>query len=309
MFVSIQRYVIFVKILFLMQRLAYGMVYPILWLISILPFRLLYAFSDFLTFFIYHIVRYRREAVAQNLSLAFPKKDKMEIKTIEKEFYKHFTDLFLETFKSLSISDTELKKRFVIKNPEELERLESLKKSYVILMAHYASYEWVNALHFYGLTFKAHGVYKPIKNKYFDHLIKSIRSKYDTEMLASKSVPKKMLRQQQEGILASYAMIADQSPKRKGAKHYVKFLNHEVPAFVGAEYIAERLNLSMTYLHVEKVKRGYYEAEFVPLSDEPQKVESYQITDLYFKLLEDQIVKKPAYYLWTHKRWKHRLDK
>ncbi|MDQ7918217.1 lysophospholipid acyltransferase family protein [Mesonia sp. MT50] len=292
-----------------MQRLAYGLVYPILWLISILPFRLLYAFSDFLTFLIYHIVRYRRKTVVYNLSLAFPKKDEIELKAIEKKFYKHFTDLFLETFKSLSISDKELKKRFVIKNPEELERLESLQKSYVILMGHYASYEWVNALHFYGLSFKAYGVYKPIKNKYFDNLIKRIRSKYDTHMLASKSVPKKMLRNQQAGTLASYGMVADQSPKRKEAKHYVNFLHHEVPAFVGAEYIAERLDLSMTYLHVEKVKRGHYEAKFVPLSDEPQHVESYQITDLYFKLLEDQITKEPAYYLWTHKRWKHRLDK
>jgi len=292
-----------------MQRLAYGMVYPILWLISKLPFRVLYIFSNFLSFLIYRIVRYRRKTVAHNLKLAFPKKDQMQLKIIEKSFYKHFTDIFLEMLKSLSISDKELKKRFVIKNPEELERLESLKKSYIILLGHYASYEWINALHFYGLSFKAYGVYKPIKNKYFDNLIKRIRSKYNTHMLASKSVPRKILRNQQAGVFASYGMVADQSPKRKEAKHYVNFLHHEVPVFVGAEYIAERLDLSMTYLHVEKVKRGYYEAEFIPLSDEPQQVESYQITDLYFKLLENQITKEPAYYLWTHKRWKHRLDK
>lgn len=174
MFVCVQRYIIFAKILFLTQRLAYGIVYPILWLISIFPFRLLYAFTDFLTFFIYHILRYRRKTISHNLNLAFPKKDRKKLKAIQKKLYKHFTDIFLEMIKSLSISDKELKERFVIKNPEELTRLESLQKSYIVLRAHYASYEWVNALHFYGLSFKAYGVYKPIKNRYFDDLIKKL---------------------------------------------------------------------------------------------------------------------------------------
>ncbi|MBW2961413.1 lysophospholipid acyltransferase family protein [Mesonia aestuariivivens] len=288
-----------------MQRLGFIAVYPFLWLISILPFRIFYLFSDIVYFFVYYIISYRKKVVTNNLQLAFPEKSKKEIYLIKKKFYHHFCDMFLEMVKSMSISDKELKKRFLVKNPEELQRLQSLNKSHIILLGHYASYEWVNALHFYGLTYEGYGVYKKIKNDYFDNLVKKIRSKHHTTMLVTNEVPKRILRNKKSGILSSYGMIADQAPKKGKSSHFITFFDKEVPAFIGSEVLAKRLDLAISYLHIEKVKRGHYTAEFIQLADHPKQFEDFKITEEYFKLLEEQIREEPQYYLWSHKRWKH----
>lgn len=291
-----------------MQRLGFLAVYPLLWLISILPFRIFYWFSDFIYLIVYYIIGYRKKVVKSNLELAFPEKSNQEIQDIQKKFYHHFCDMFLEMIKTMSISDKELKKRFVVKNPEELQRLQSLSKSHIILLGHYASYEWVNALHFYGLTYEAYGVYKKIKNEYFDCLIKRIRSKHHTTMLATKEVPKQILKNKKAGLLSSYGMIADQAPKGSNSKHWLNFIGKEVPVFTGSEVLAKRLDLALTYLHIEKIKRGHYTAEFIPLADDPEKYKDFQLTEKYFHLLEEQIKDQPEYYLWSHKRWKHARD-
>ncbi|MDR6301133.1 lysophospholipid acyltransferase family protein [Mesonia maritima] len=288
-----------------MQRLVYLLSYPFLWLISILPFSVLYKLSDFIYFWIYKVFGYRKKVVVSNIKAAFPEKSSEEIKTITKGFYQHFVDIFLEMIKSLSISDKELKKRFKIKNPEVLEQLESQQKSYIIMTGHYASYEWINALHFYGLRYKAYGVYKQLKNKEFDRLVKKIRSKYNTTMLSTKEVTRQIIKNQRAGILSSYGMIADQAPKGAKSKYWRNFMGRKVPVFIGSEFIAKKLDLAVTYLHIQKVKRGYYEAKFIILTEHAKKVKDYQITDKYFELLEMQIKNAPAFYLWTHKRWKH----
>lgn len=288
-----------------MQRLAFWVAYPFLWFISVLPFSVFYALSDAVRFLVFRVIGYRKKVITRNLQLAFPDKTPAERKRIQRKFETHFCDLFLEMIKTLSISDAELKKRFVIKNPEELQRLESLDKSFIVMCAHYASYEWIVALNFYGLSFEAYGIYKTLKNEHFDNLIKKIRSRFKATMLSNKTVAKQMAKNKFSKRLSSYGMIADQSPKLNDARYWRDFMGHEVPVFVGSEVIAKRLNLSLTYLHIEKVKRGHYEATFVPLADNPKDFPDFEITDRYFELLEKQIRNKPEFYLWSHKRWKH----
>lgn len=288
-----------------MQRLLYVLAYPLLWVISILPYRLFYAFSDVVCFIVFGLVGYRKKVVRHNLNLAFPDRSSQEIKQITKRFQHHFCDIFLEMAKTISLSEAELKKRFVLKNPEEMQRLEALDKSYVVMLGHYASYEWITALQLYGMDFKSYGIYKKLKNPYFDKLIRDLRGKFNTEMLSKKDVAKQMIKNKRNGILCSYGMIADQAPKQGKSKYWRPFFGHEVPVFIGSEKMAKHLNLSVTYLKIEKVKRGFYEAEFVPLADNPKEVPDYEITDKYFEMLENQIRRKPENYLWTHKRWKH----
>ena len=288
-----------------MKRLAYLLVFPILWGISKLPYKLFYAFSDFAFFLIYYVVRYRKKVVKNNLLLAFPEKSEKEIHQIRKKFYRHFCDLFLEMAKTFSISEAELKKRFVLKNPEELKRLETLDKSYVIMLAHYNSYEWSTALNLQGMTYKAYGIYKKIKNPYFDKLIRDSRGKFNVEMLDKDDVIRQMIRDKNSDILSSYGMIADQAPKGGRSKYWRDFMGHRVPVFIGSEVAAKKLDFTVTYLKIEKVKRGYYETEFIPITENPKTKPDYEITDKYIELLEKQIRKNPEFYLWTHKRFKH----
>ena len=288
-----------------MQRLVYYLDLPLLWLISVLPFSVLYLFSDFICFIVYRIIGYRNKIVTQNLKNAFPEKSATEIRQIKKKFYQHFCDLFLEMIKTASISKKQLNKRFKLKNPKELGRIQNFDKSLIMVFAHYASYEWCIALPYQGLNVESYGIYKKIKNKYFDRLIKSIRAKHGSTLLDAKTVQRTMIHNSQASIAAGYAMIADQSPKKARTKYWREFLGREVPVFIGSEVLAKKLDLSVVYLKIEKPKRGHYEAEVILLAENPSEFKDYELTDRYFELLEGQIKKEPAFYLWSHRRWKH----
>jgi len=214
-------------------------------------------------------------------------------------------DMFLEMIKSMSISRAQLNKRFIITNPKELKRLESLNKSVVVMYGHYASYEWSFVIENY-ITFKGYGIYKRIANKYFDALMRRIRSKYHTTLVTTKEAITEITQLKADKENAFIAFVSDQSPKLSKAYHWQEFLGIKVPCFTGAEMLAKRLDFSVVYLKVNKVKRGHYEAEFIPLADNANEFENYEITDKFTSELEKQIYAAPEYYLWTHKRWKHK---
>ncbi len=288
-----------------MQFVAYWLVYPILWFISKLPWRIFYLFSTLCYCFIYHIIGYRKKVVLNNLQLTFPDKSITELKVIRRRFYQHMCDMFLEMIKSISISENELLKRFRITNLEELHALEAKEKSIIVLMGHYASYEWCNVTQLVA-NHETVGIYKEIKNPYFDKLVHRIRHRFDSRLITSKQTIKEIIRDKARGHLCSYGMVADQSPKIEHAKFWTQFMGIEVPAFTGGEALARKLDLPVCYLHVEKIKRGYYEAKFILITDTPKACNEFEITKKYLQLLEKQIREAPQYYLWTHKRWKHR---
>lgn len=288
-----------------MQFLAYALIYPFLWLISILPFKLLYAFSDMVFILMFRIIGYRKKTVKDNLRLVFPEKSQAEINEITRKFYHHLCDLFLEMIKSLTISKEELSKHFIIKNPEELKRLETLNKSIVVMYGHYASYEWSMVTENY-ISYKGMGIYKRITNKYFDRLVRRIRSKFNTELIDTKSAIAEVTNYEKKGIRTITAFISDQSPKLRKAYFWLRFMNIPAPCFTGAEMIAKNLDMSVIYLKIDKVKRGFYETEVITLAENAREYKDYEITEKFTRILEKQIYKQPEYYLWTHKRWKHR---
>lgn len=288
-----------------MQLVAYILIYPFLYLISILPFRLLYAFSDLVYVLVYYVVGYRKSTVTTNLKLVFPDKSDDEISTIKKKFYRHMCDMFLEMIKSITVSRNQILKRFIIKNPEELRRLEALDKSIVTMYGHYASYEWSVVIENHT-SYNGLGIYKRIKNVYFDRLARRIRSKYNTKLVSTKQAMASIVSGESKNIRSMIAFLSDQSPKVNSAHHWVKFMGIKVPCHTGAEMLAKNHDLSVTFLKINKVKRGYYEAEFIPLADDPRDVPDYEITDKFTVELEKQIYEAPEYYLWTHKRWKHK---
>lgn len=289
-----------------MQGIVFWLVYPLLWFISILPFPVFYVVSDVVFILVYHLFRYRRKTVTENLRLVFPEKSEEEIAIIRKKFYRHMVDMFLEMIKSISISRAELQKRFTFSNLEELRHLESLDKSIIIMCGHYASYEWMFSLQLFGLKYKSFGIYKRIKNKYFDQLVKSIRGRFNAKLISTYHATETIRTNQENGILGNYAMIADQSPKLERAKHWIDFMGIKVPVFEGSDRLARKLDMIVVYLHVEKVKRGHYQASFIPITTDARSEAPHYITKRFIELLEVQIQKAPEYYLWTHKRWKHR---
>ncbi|MDN3666861.1 lysophospholipid acyltransferase family protein [Algibacter miyuki] len=287
-----------------MQLIAYIILYPFLWLISILPFRLLYVLSDGVYIIIYHIIGYRKKVVTHNLKLAFPNKTDQEITLIQKKFYHHLCDMILEAIKSISISEAEMKQRYVFTNVEEVHKLEKENKSIILLMGHYASWEWIFILQAH-VNHKGYAVYKKLSNKYFDALIKRIRAKYNSHLITTKETVPTLLRAKVNNELTFNGFVFDQSPKAEKAIHWQNFMGIKAPVHVGAETLAKRLDMATMFLKVKKIKRGYYEATFYDVIKNPKEYKNYEITDAALKRVEEQIYEAPEFYLWTHKRWKH----
>lgn len=287
-----------------MQLVIFLLVYPILWCISILPFRLLYFVSDIMYVFVYHIIGYRKKIVRQNLAIALPHLSDKERLVIEKKSYQHLVDGFLEMIKTMTISDKELHKRFKFTNMELYHEYEAKGKSIAIFCAHYSSYEWLLIMNKH-IKFEGFGIYKKIRNKYFDKLVRDIRGKFDATLIDTKETTKVMIDNKRKGVLGVYGFAADQSPKVWKAVHWTTFMGVEVPVHTGAEMLSKRMDMNVLFVKGEKLGRGKYQATFVPMAENPKDVPDYELTDMFFKMVEQQILEKPEYYLWTHKRWKH----
>tara|TARA_R100001369_G_scaffold92896_1_gene141002 strand:- start:8991 stop:9902 length:912 start_codon:yes stop_codon:yes gene_type:complete len=289
-----------------MHRLVFWLVYPFLWLISRFPFWLFYKVSDLIFFIVFYLVGYRRKTVIENLHLALPNRSEKEYKEISKRSFQHMCDMFLEMVKSISIPNKELKRRYTFTNISEIQRIRDLNKSIILICGHYASYEWINALQLYGLDYRGYGIYKKVQNPHFDKMAKDIRGRFDGELITTSEATRTIKSNQQNGKLGVYAFVADQSPKLGRAKYWSKFMGTTVPVFLGAEKLAKNLDMAVLYLHVEKKARGFYEASFIPITDNAAAEPEFKITNKFLTELEKQIKEKPEYYLWTHKRWKHK---
>ena len=287
-----------------MQRAVYLIAYPFIYLIASIPFNVLYVFSDFLRLIIYNLLGYRKKIVRSNLIKAFPHKSEDDLKWIEKRFYKHFCDITLEAFKSLSISSEEMQKRMVFKNLDVLTQFEKGNRSVIIMCGHYASWEWMLSIGYHTVS-QGYGIYTPIMNKYLNKLIIKIRKKHRGDLISRYSAIQQIKNLHDEGNIAVYGFVSDQSPRPKPKSYWRPFLGVKVPVFVGAEMVARELDFGVVYAKINRVRRGYYEASFELISDQPKKTKLNRITDTFTEWLEQDIYSDPTQYLWTHKRFKH----
>jgi KDO2-lipid IV(A) lauroyltransferase len=262
-------------------------------------------FSDFLFLIVYYVIGYRKKTVKYNIRLVFPDKSEKEIKSIAKKFFHHLCDMILEAIKSMTISEAEMKKRFTFTNVEEIHKIEKLNKSIVLMCGHYANFEWIFILQKY-INHKGYAIYKRLANKYFDALIKRIRARYNSYLITTKETIPILIESKKKGELTINGFASDQSPKVNKAFHWNDFMGINVPVHTGAEMLAKRLDMCVMFFAVKKVKRGYYETTFKTMAINPNEYKNYEITDMFLKLVEEQIYAAPEYYLWTHKRWKHK---
>jgi KDO2-lipid IV(A) lauroyltransferase len=276
-------------------------------MISILPFRLLYIFSDCVYFLVYHVIGYRKKIVKHNLAIALPHLSDAERLTVEKKFYSHMCDMFLEMIKTMTISKAEISKRYSFSNIEVYKGLEAKGKSIALMCAHYASYEWAISVNSQS-TFTGYGIYKKLANRHFDKLVRNIRSRFEAVLITTKETIPTIEENFKAKKLGTYGFASDQSPKLNNYTVWRKFMGIEAPVHTGAEMLAKRFDMNVIFLRTKKIKRGYYQASFEVLSENVLPVPNYEITDKFLKLVEQQIYEQPEYYLWTHKRWKHKKN-
>ena len=288
-----------------MTFLVYLLVYPILWLISRLPFRLLYTLSDAVFFLLYYAIGYRKKVVRENLALVFPGKAVSERIRIEKAFFKHMCDMFLEMIKTMGISNAQLQKRFTFENLEVLHELEAQQKSVMVMYPHYASWEWSIALSAHIVS-KGYGIYQVLENKYFDNLVRGIREKFGATLIGTAVTRDVISKNKRNGQLSMYGILSDQSPMPQKAQLWTEFMDIKVPVHTGAESLCRKHDLPAVFLKVKKVKRGHYSGSFHVISENPNTEKDFAISKGFLALVEQSIKEAPEYYFWTHKRWKHR---
>jgi Kdo2-lipid IVA lauroyltransferase/acyltransferase len=288
-----------------MRFILYLIVYPVLWCVSVLPFPILYLFSDFIYIIVYNIIGYRKKTVRENLALALPNLSHKERLVIEKKFFHHMCDMFLEMIKTMTISDQEINKRYSYSNLEVYKNLEKKNTSIALMCAHYASYEWAVSLNS-KINYQGYAIYKKINNPYFDKLVRNIRSKFKATLITTKETIPTIVENNKNNKLGIYGFASDQSPKLSTTFHWNKFMGIEVPVHTGAEMLAKKYGMNVIFLRTKKIKRGYYQASFEIISENSKDIPNYEITDQFLKLVEEQIHEAPEFYLWTHKRWKHR---
>lgn len=291
-----------------MQFLGYAAAYVFLWTITWFPLGALFLIGDLFYFLAYRVIGYRKDIVRSNLKNSFPEKSLDEIVEIEKRFYRHLGDSFIEWFYPLHRSAKQLKPRYVFKNPELLNTLHSKGISVAGVLGHYGNWEWLSLLPT-EVKHKVWAIHKPLKNPYFNRLINGLRSKYGVHMISTKDSYRKLKTEKDNGEVTMTYFLADQSPQESKIKYWSSFLGQDTPVFMGAEQIAKKLDMAVVFFDIRKVSRGYYEIEFKLLSENPKSEENHAITDMHVKALEARIMAEPEWWLWSHKRWKHKRSK
>lgn len=286
-----------------MEAIGFYIFYAFARVLSYLPLRLLYVFSDIWFFIAYYLIRYRRRIIIRNLRNSFPEKSPKEIRQISGRFYRHFIDLFFETIKIPRFSENEIRERVRYNNLHILEKYYLQGKSVVTLLGHYGNWEW-HAGFPLNSTHKSMAVYLPLSNRYFDSWMLKVRKTFDADLIPASETIKRIYRYQQDNDLIHCAFLADQSPQIHHTSLWLNFLNQDTPVYITAERIARKFNTPVVYMQMSKIKRGYYSVDIMEITDNPERMPENEITNTFFRLLEKQIVQQPEYWLWTHRRWK-----
>ena len=285
-----------------MKKISYYLLWFFTGIFILVPFRLLYMFSDFIYIIFYYVIGYRKKVVFRNLRKSFPEKTEDELKTIAKGFYHHLCDVFLESLKAFTISEEEVVRRYKLINSEFLDQLYEQKRSVIAVAGHFGNWEWGGMAAGAQMKHLPVGFYKPFSNPYTDAFVRKRRVKGRSILVSitdTQAVFKKYSDQ-----TSAYYMIADQSPSSTRLAYWVQFMNQDTAVLHGPEKYARHYNYPVVYVDIQKVKRGYYTFEFILLSDQPATTQPAEITTRFVNILEEKIRKKPQFYLWSHRRWK-----
>jgi len=273
-------------------------------IVSLLPFWVLYAMSDVLFFILYYLIGYRKTVIYGNLTTAFPEKSRKEIKHIAKQFYVFLADMFVETIKMRSIRAEEVKRRITLANEEEIHRYLDQGIPIIGATAHYGN--WELGIHRLSLMTDKPVliIYKPLSNKGFEKIFNQMRSRFNAYMVPMRQTLRQIVARKHTPHISMF--LSDQTPVRSEADYFVSFLGQPTLVFEGMEKIARKTGFPVVYCHIDRPKRGHYICRFTTIAAHPSATDEHEITLAYNKLLEDYIRAKPAWWLWSHRRWKHK---
>lgn len=282
-----------------------NILFQIVLLISRLPLKIQYLFSDIVYVLAYSIIGYRKKVVRENISNSFPDRSEEELSKIEKKFYQNFSDYLAETIRSFTISSQELRVRVQHINQHVFQDAKDEGKNVILLAGHVFNWEWFNALTTIIPQDHCYPVYRKVNSTFWEERVKSIRNSYGNQAIEAREVIRHIFRNPNDGNSA-YMFVADQTPHSSEVTYGLKFLNQRTPAFIGYDKLATRMDLAFVYCEMKKVKRGYYQVNYHRIFPDGEQFTDYEVVRKFHHLLENTIRKNPDNYLWSHRKWKYK---
>lgn len=278
----------------------------ILYLISRLPLKVLYVFSDLFFFINHYFIGYRKKVITENLVKSFPQKSMQEIAVIRKNFYRNFFDYLAETVKSFTMSETEARVRMQHINQHHFHDTKAEGKNVILMAGHVFNWEWMNALASLTPQSHTHPVYRKVNSNFWENEMKKVRNNFGNEAIEAKEVIMKIFRTPNDGD-SIFLFVADQTPHVAHVNYGLEFLNQRTPAFIGYDKLATRLDMAVIYCEMKKVKRGYYQVNYYRIYPDGERFVENEVVRKFHKHLENTINKYPDNYLWSHRKWKYQF--
>ena len=291
-----------------LENIAFWAVYGTWYALSLLPMWVHYLFSDILFVLVAYVLRYRRRVIMKNLKNSYPEKSDQEIKTLQRQFYRHACDLIAETVKYTTISRKHIMRRMTFKGNEQVAEILNSGQSIALLLGHYGNWEWVTSLALWlppmTRDVMLGELYHPLQNKVMDRVVLKMRNRMGPVCVPKNDTLRWLIGNKQADRPTMLGYINDQVPKWENIHHWLTFLNQETPVFTGIERITRQLKQAVVYVDVKRLRRGYYECEYQVITRDPSTMGEYELTDIYFQLMEKTINRAPQFWLWSHNRWK-----
>lgn len=287
-----------------MSQVIYALiVFPL----SKLPLWLSYRFSDFFYVLLISVLPYRKKVITANLKGCFPEKTEREISKLRRKFYRTFADMLIEGIKNLGISEKELRKRFVIENPELMQQLYDENKSVLLVSAHFNNWEWMITGQHLFFPHQAVGIGMPLSNGFWDKKINALRQRFGMHVIHSKIVKTSFETYEAHQTRIATLVLSDQSPGDARKSYWTTFLGRTTAVAFGAEQLANAYDHTVVFFLPRKVRRGHYSVRLELITDAPRTLQWGEITEQHVRLLEEGIRKTPEAWLWSHKRWKRAI--
>ena len=269
---------------------------------SFLPMWIIYLFTDFFYVLLILFIPYRKKVVRTNLKKSFPSLSLKEIKKIERKFYRHFTDLLAEGVKNFTISKEGLAKRMIVENPEIMDEIYANNKSVILVSGHYNNWEWLVTSQNNLFKHQALGIGMPLSNKFWDEKINKHRSRFGMKVVHAKNFKEVIAKESVDPI--AILVLGDQSPPDSNKSYWMDFLNQQTAVLFGTEQMSNEYDFAVVFYKMEKVKRGHYKMCLTLVTENPRTLNWGEITETHTRLLEKEIINKPEFWIWSHKRWK-----
>ncbi len=276
----------------------------LLWLFSLVSFRVVHAVGMVIGEIAFRLYRSRRRITTINLGLCFPDLAENSIRNLARaHFHAMATGFLLISWawwapKERLAAVTSFRNRAVL--DDHLAKGENI----ILLAPHFCCLEFLGGLLFSQLNMVS--IYQKHKNPFMEQFMLQRRSRFGDTMYSSRGVSGSLVKSVRNGVPFYY--LPDQDPGRKRGV-FASFYGIRTATLPSLNRIAgiTRAKVIPCMARIKNSGAGIEIIFHPPLRDYPCG-DALRDADTMNRAIEDLIANAPAQYFWSHKRFKTRPD-